>query len=306
MTFESFRGLVLRMSNIPSNMSSRMAEAFKRCTKGGGQGRGHAKENTRESMNFRVFVAHVAVFLHGSVEERLGLLEKIFDRRMTGRFVVAEDVTKVLEDDELVKRDRQIDFVVMDCFQEMDVDHDGKITLKELREWLRKERTLSVLIAWAFEAEKRRQRVDTEEEATEGREGLISSAVKKREEMRRAQQNDAAVILGQMERDSLQKEFSSLKVAFGGRVDKIALAALFQNRMPDPMLSRLFALFDDNLDGRLSEREFMVGISLLFSSDRTCQALCMFCPPPTWLFSLSGAPSGELEAGHRLCSEAVR
>lgn len=219
---------------VPRSISDRMFAAFDTAKSG--------------FLTEKDFICAMAIFFHGRLGEKVQFLFEVYDIKQAGSISI-EDMTSVFLSDVILQpgETKTKEQLLLESFQRADQDRDQKLTFKELEQWARDNRDLTSLTRWIFT-----ESIVPADSSSAGRESMRASAG----------QIIAEETKTPVDTNDLTRIFNDLhKKSKSGRFDKETLRNAFPPGMPDYLVDRIFACFDDNLDGSISAEEFICGVS---------------------------------------------
>ena len=225
-------------------------------------------------LNYKDFISGMTIFMRGTSEEKMQFVFAIFDISKSKK-ISPDDMAAILKEDIIDPINKNsIESIVEQCFQKYDGDEDGKLTFQELRTWATENKNLTALLSWIFSEE---NFSPISNEGSEEKIQLLSSGEIRSADLRSSKSLSTFTQFDEKEVKDLERTFKELqKKSPSGKLDKETLGSIFYPPLSKLLLDRIFSSFDDNLDGYIDAREFVVGMSLLCRGDEQKKLNCSF------------------------------
>ena len=253
-------------NNVPSQIANQIFYTFNKSRNG--------------FLDFKEYMIGMTLFLRGKPNEKLLLLFEIYNLSKTGQ-ITREDMLKILKEDIILENNKKIEEIVENCFEKYDKKKTGKLNFHQLQEWAEDNQQLTALLEWIFIENKEfspaiSKNRDIEKTKNHVKNGFYLSEVQ-RVELHSNKPLHLFTEYSEKEIKTLERVFNDFqRNSKSSKFDKLTLGNLFNIPENNQIIDRLFRVFDENIDGFIDFREFVLGLSLLYTNIPSQQIKCLF------------------------------
>ena len=251
---------------VPSHIASQIFRVF--------------DQGDKSFLTYQEYICAMTILAKATSEEKQTLLFKIYDNSHNNK-ITREDMASILKEDIREKKTTQlITDKVESCFSSYDIENRGFLDSGSLLKWAQDNQKDTVLLDWIFgERSFAPEMCAFQNKNVDKVDNSISSKLDKSYRssvIRSTKEIHSFTNLTTKEVNTLNDIHKKIVEQYG-RVDKHGFSQLFSKQIPKKLVDALFQFFDENLDGFLDSREFIIGFSYLCrpSSEKE-QAECMY------------------------------
>ena len=242
--------------NVPSHIASQLFTTVDKSQNG--------------FLTYQDFVCAMVLLSKGTTEEKLKLVYGIYKHPQEGKITKAEMTSIVREDLCEPLPTGLLEEQLKEWFSKYDTNDTGALNTSAIAKWAEDNKTKTTLLNWAYSdrsfSPEMGMNSESQKDANEQSKKEIYSQTLQPEfrstNIRSTKDIHTFTNLSAKEVTKLEEVYSGV-IQSAGRVDKSSFSSLFPFRVPPRLLDSLFRFFDEDLNGYLDSREFVVGFSYL-------------------------------------------
>lgn len=241
--------------SVPSHIASQLFTAFDKFNRG--------------FLTYQDFICAIVVLSKGTKEERIKLVSMIYEHG-NNKEITKEEMLALLKEDLCEKLPtHQIEDKVNELFKKYDTRNTGKLTSYGISKWINEKEEKTILLDWANDKrtfspnmcidikEKRKKNQNQENYYNKKLQNEFRSS-----NLRSVNDIETFTNLTKSEVTKLDELYKKL-ISEHGKIDKTIFSKIFPTPLPNKLLDSLFRFFDEDMNGYLDSREFIVGFSYL-------------------------------------------